>query len=138
VEEAARSLGVADLVVFQDTVARSEADRLIDGASVLLLLQQQLPAQVPQKLFDYLGARKPILAFVDDDGESASLLRSVGGHFIVPVGAGDDACADAIISALAAASGHRAVGDDSVLSELTSSRQLGRVVDQVLAAAQRR
>lgn len=53
------------------------------AADVLLLLAQRQPIQVPNKLYEYLGAARPIVAFVDEKGESASMLRRANGHFVV-------------------------------------------------------
>jgi glycosyltransferase involved in cell wall biosynthesis len=54
-------------------------------ADALLLLAVDQPDQVPNKLYEYLGARRPILAVVDEYGEAAGMLRMVGGHHLVPV-----------------------------------------------------
>lgn len=37
------------------------------------------------KVYEYLGTRRPILAVVDEDGETAQMLRMVGGHQLVSV-----------------------------------------------------
>jgi hypothetical protein len=70
-------------VTFQDWVSKETAHALIANADLLLLLAQDQPEQVPNKLYDYLGARRPILAFADQEGESASMLREIGGHYLV-------------------------------------------------------
>ncbi len=76
-------LGLADVVTFRDWVPHAESQRLVEGASVLLLLARGQPVQIPNKLYEYLGTRRPILAFVDEDGECAAMLRQVGGHQVV-------------------------------------------------------
>jgi hypothetical protein len=55
----------------------------VEAADILLLLAQNQPDQVPNKLYEYLGTRRPILAFADADGESAALLREAGSHEVV-------------------------------------------------------
>jgi glycosyltransferase involved in cell wall biosynthesis len=82
-EAAVQELGIAELVTFQDWVSKETAHALIANADLLLLLAQDQPEQVPNKLYDYLGARRPILAFADQEGESASMLREIGGHYLV-------------------------------------------------------
>jgi glycosyltransferase involved in cell wall biosynthesis len=82
-EELVRTLGLEGIVHFQDWVAHDEAERLMVSADLLLLLAQDQPTQVPQKLYEYLGTRVPILAFADADGETAGLLRRAGGHFLI-------------------------------------------------------
>jgi len=82
-EELVRVLGLEGVVHFQDWVAHDEAERLMTSADLLLLLAQDQPTQVPQKLYEYLGTRVPILAFADAEGETADLVRRAGGHFVV-------------------------------------------------------
>ena len=76
-------LGVADIVHFQDWVPQEECRRLVLNADLLLLLAQNHRYQALNKVYDYLGARKPILAFAEADGESARMLTRIGGHYIV-------------------------------------------------------
>ena len=55
-------------------------------ADGLILLQGALSnAQIPAKLYEYLRARRPILALVDTAGDSAALLRSIGVGEIIPL-----------------------------------------------------
>jgi hypothetical protein len=77
------SLGIQEFVQFRDWVPHDAARALIEQADVLLLLAQGQPDQVPNKLYEYLGSRGTILGFVDPDGESARMLRDVGGHVVV-------------------------------------------------------
>lgn len=83
VEQAAAQLGLADVVTFQDWVPHEEGRRITREADLLLLLAQGQPAQIPNKLYEYLGTRIPILAFADEHGESAAMLQAVGGHIVV-------------------------------------------------------
>jgi len=78
-----RELQLETLVHLHGRASHEVSLRLQAQADVLLLLAQRQPIQVPNKLYEYLGAEKPILAFVDADGESADMLRSAEGHFIV-------------------------------------------------------
>jgi glycosyltransferase involved in cell wall biosynthesis len=82
VEAAVKSLGLSDMVEFHDWVPHQEAQAIILSAGALLLLAQDQPDQVPNKLYEYLGTRRVILAYVDAGGESADMLRQVGGHFL--------------------------------------------------------
>lgn len=83
IRQAAEQLPPPDRVVLHGSVGQEESARMMASADLLLLLAQNQPLQVPQKLYDYLASRRPVLAFVDREGESAEMLRSVGGHFLV-------------------------------------------------------
>lgn len=124
VHAAAAELGIADLLTFRDWIPKEAAQALIDDADLLLLLAQDQPDQVPNKLYDYLGTRRPILAFVDEDGESASMLREIGGHYLVY--SDDPAEAErALADALAGSrSGGPTSPSDAKLDEWTTERQM--------------
>lgn len=124
VEDIVKGHGLDDVVAFVDWVPHEQALALVRTAGLLLLLAQGQPAQVPNKLYEYLGTRRPILAFVDEEGESATILRQVGGHVLV-TGESSDQTADAIERAARAPA---AAGDEAVLAELTSARQMARLV----------
>jgi glycosyltransferase involved in cell wall biosynthesis len=83
VEEQAKDLGIDGLVEFTDWVPHQETRRLMQEAGGLLLLAQQQPLQVPNKLYEYLGYQVPIIAIADEEGETAEMLREAGGHFVV-------------------------------------------------------
>jgi glycosyltransferase involved in cell wall biosynthesis len=76
-------LGIGPLVRFTDWIPHDECQRVLARADLLLLFVQNNPNQVANKLYEYLGARKPILAFGEAEGESVRMLAQVGGHFLV-------------------------------------------------------
>jgi glycosyltransferase involved in cell wall biosynthesis len=121
----AEALGVGDLVEFHDFMPRDQAIRMAAASDALLLLAQNQPDQVPQKLYEYLGTRVPIIAFADDAGETARLLRDVGGHHVI-VDNNVDAAAAALSQLLVAPRG-LPEGDLSQLRGLTSENQLRRL-----------
>jgi len=47
-------------------------------SDILLLFQQDYPLQVPRKLYDYMAARKPILAITNESGPTARLIKKYG------------------------------------------------------------
>ena len=83
-------LGLGEIVRVHDWLPHDEIQRVLRSADLLLLLAQQQPLQVPNKLYEYLGTRVPILAIADDHGETARMLREAGGHYVVPRDAPDD------------------------------------------------
>lgn len=86
VEPWCREHGLGEIVTIRDWVPPAEALSLVNRADLLLLLAQDQPDQVPNKLYEYLGARVPILGYVDADGESARMLAATGGHYLVTEG----------------------------------------------------
>jgi glycosyltransferase involved in cell wall biosynthesis len=75
----AANLGVESLISILPTLPYREALAEMLAADALLLLQGQTsnPA-VPAKLYEYLRARRPILALVHPAGETAATLRGLG------------------------------------------------------------
>ncbi|MCI0433656.1 MAG: glycosyltransferase family 4 protein [Gemmatimonadetes bacterium] len=103
IPEFAAGLGIGELVNVQEPVPHEVCLRMMRDASVLLLLAQDQPLQVPNKLYEYLGAGRRILAIADRAGETARMLEEVGGHQIVD--GSDDAALKAAILASYAANG---------------------------------
>jgi glycosyltransferase involved in cell wall biosynthesis len=101
----ARALGLDGLVIFDEPVPYAEARRMQHEATVLLLLRNEgrgYAAMVPGKLYEYLEARRPLVAMISE-GEAAEIARSCGA---VVVGPGDgDRAVDAILHAVGGGSG---------------------------------
>lgn len=69
-------LGLAHLVQFEPRIEYREALREILDADVLVLFQAaNSNFQIPAKAYEYLRARRPILAVVDPAGDTAGLLK---------------------------------------------------------------
>jgi hypothetical protein len=121
-------------VVFHDWVDRAMSRQAMHDADMLLLLAQRQPEQIPQKLYEYLGARKPILAFIDQGGDCWKLLQDVAGHFLVadpdsPTGQRE------IKEALIGARTNRIQNED-ILTAMTTEAQMQKLtalVDRVVA-----
>jgi len=78
VRHLASEAGMADRVVVHPHVPRAEAVAVQQGADVLLLMQWNDPREqgnLPGKLFEYLGARRPILGLGLEDGVPAKIIR---------------------------------------------------------------
>ncbi len=81
--------GIADLVEIAPPLPYRAALGEMLGAGALLVLQAaNCNAQVPAKLYEYLRARRPVLALTDAAGDTARLLRQAGIDTIGPL---DDA-----------------------------------------------
>lgn len=123
-EQLVEELGLGDIVVFHDWMPQGEARRRARTADLFLLPFPRHQGLIPNKLFDYLGFRKPILAFVDPDGEAARILRRTGRHHLV-TDASPEAAERAIETALAERGRRVDTGDsESALLELTTERQM--------------
>jgi glycosyltransferase involved in cell wall biosynthesis len=128
IEKEVAGLQLSDVVHFEDWVPHAEAQRMVEAADVLLLLAQNQPNQVPNKLYEYLGTRRPILAFADVNGESARLLAEAGlGDLIV----GDsieqaEAALELIFGGAVAAQ-----LNESKLAEWTTEAQMRKLVTSV-------
>lgn len=72
-------------IKFRGPVSRSDSLRLMAGSDVNILLQTIVDGQdvVSGKAFDYLHARRPILAAVDEAGGDAWLVRETGAGSVV-------------------------------------------------------
>lgn len=127
VEALVRQLGLDGMVAFRDWLAHDEAQARLGRAAALLLLARDQPDQVPNKLYDYLAAQRPILAFVGEGDESAQLLREAGQHHLVP----DDSperIADAIRAVLDQyESGSPFTVNDAALRQWTTERQMDKL-----------
>jgi hypothetical protein len=81
------SLGIADIVSLAPPVGNREA--LVEQATAdgLLLFQgSKFDRQIPAKVYEYLRIGRPVFALVGPDGDTASVLRDVGGAVIAPTG----------------------------------------------------
>ena len=63
-DAAVRRLGLEGVVEFRDTVPHDSSLQLMHTSHILLLIALQ--HQMPGKFFEYIGARRPILALVPD------------------------------------------------------------------------
>jgi glycosyltransferase involved in cell wall biosynthesis len=102
-------LGLAEAVQFVPPVSHGESLGFLRAADILLVVQPDTAVQVPVKLYEYLWARKPILALASP-GAVADLIHE--GNVGRVVAADDEA---AIAAALVAFYEHRAsLADDFV------------------------
>jgi glycosyltransferase involved in cell wall biosynthesis len=82
----AQKRGIASRIVCRGQLGYQDSLREMCRADILLLMDS--PGRrvgVPAKLYEYLGAGRPVLATGEDDGDTAAILRESGAaHRIVP------------------------------------------------------
>lgn len=120
--------GVDDLIELGGRLPHAEAIERTQRAGLLILLAQGQPDQIPNKLYEYLGARRPILAVVDHQGESRRLLERTGADRFVLTERSTPDDWDAVVARAVEASFVVSPEHASGLDELRSSRQLAEVV----------
>jgi glycosyltransferase involved in cell wall biosynthesis len=125
-----QEMGIADLVRIIPYLPAAEAQNLVDTADLLLLPAQGWSRQIPNKLFDYLGSRVPILAIVEPGSETAAMLDSAGGHFIVPADRPDDVL-DTVDGALQVAAKREVAGSFDVLHRWSVEPQMTALVSRI-------
>lgn len=103
----AAELGLADCVHWRDYVPHHAAIAAMLSADVLVLIKHveaRFRGLIPGKLYEYMGAGRPILALVPDS-EAADLVRELGWGEVAPP---DDPAA--IAAALARLHAHKRAG----------------------------
>lgn len=79
-----RDLGLEDIVKLLPRIPYKEAIAEYLASDALLLMQAaNCDHQIPAKVYEYFRLDKPILALTSEAGDTASLLREVGGATIV-------------------------------------------------------
>jgi hypothetical protein len=88
--ELVRAEGIEDIVSLEPSIPYRAALEEMQRADGLLVLQAaNCNYQVPAKLYEYLRARRPILALTDPQGDTAAVLRAAGVDSIAPLDSKD-------------------------------------------------
>ena len=78
----ASAFGVKDFISVESPVPHARSLEIQRSSDILLLLQSPLDStNVPAKVFEYFGARRPILGLGLDQGVPAKLIRERGAGF---------------------------------------------------------
>lgn len=78
--------GIDDLVFLEPGIPYGDALAEMIGADGLLILQaSNCNHQIPAKIYEYLRARRPILALTDPAGDTAGVLLEAGLRTIAPL-----------------------------------------------------
>jgi glycosyltransferase involved in cell wall biosynthesis len=129
-----QELGIEDLVQFVGWLPHDEAQQRILQADLLLLLAERQPAQVPNKLYEYLGTRRRMLVFADPGGETARMVERVGGHVLTT---SEDTDLEAKLEGALLDPPRGPFGDLTLLREWSTSEQLALLVSALHAVDRR-
>jgi hypothetical protein len=78
--------GLQELVTLAPRISYRDALReMLEVDGLLIFQAASCNHQVPAKIYEYLRARKPILALTDPAGDTASVLRAASLDSIVPL-----------------------------------------------------
>jgi hypothetical protein len=121
-ERFAAELGLGDAFRLLDWLPQQEVRELMRGADLLLLPAQGWTLQIPNKLFDYLATRVPVLALVERGSETAGMLQAAGGHFLAFTDEPGTVLARTAAALAAAATGARATLSEAIAAWTTESQ----------------
>lgn len=135
----ARRFHVQDLVeVVPATTYRGALEEMLRADVLLVLQAANCNQQIPAKLYEYLRARRPIIALTDPAGDTAGVLERAGLDSVAPLDS-----ADAIVRLLSATlervrAGRAALPSPASVegaSRLARTRELVRHLEEIAGAA---
>jgi hypothetical protein len=86
-----KELHIEELVSLEAPVPYERAlAEMLDSDGLLIFQASNCNWQIPAKIYEYLRAQRPILAFTDPNGDTGKLLRSEGIESIVPINSTDE------------------------------------------------
>ncbi len=132
IESLASRNNVEDVIEILPSIGYREALAEMMRADALLVLQAaNCNAQIPAKLYEYLRARRPILALTDPVGDTARTVRAAGMDAIAPL---DDAPAiAALLARFVREPGHGTLPDEAAIlgaSRRGRTRELATLLDR--------
>lgn len=84
--EEIRRRGLEPMIAIAPPISNRKAlDEQADADGLLLFQGWQFDRQIPAKVYEYLRIGRPIFALVNEDGDTAALLRDTGGAALVPM-----------------------------------------------------
>jgi hypothetical protein len=79
-------MGLSDIVRLDPAIGyRAALEEMVRADGLLLFQASNCNHQIPAKLYEYLRARRPIIAFTDPAGDTASVLRHAGVTTVAPL-----------------------------------------------------
>jgi glycosyltransferase involved in cell wall biosynthesis len=137
VHDIARRYDVTEAIEVLGPVGYREAlSEMLSADGLLVLQASNCNAQVPAKLYEYMRARRPIVALTDPAGDTAAVVRNAGVGAIAPL---DDSTAIATLLRrfVSHPSASTLPRDDAIAGASRRQRtgQLARLLDDALAGA---
>ena len=137
-----QQFGLQEIVRLEPAIPYREALKEMLGVDGLLVFQGYTsnPA-IPAKLYEYLRARRPILAMVDAEGDTAATLRSAGAGEIVPLESPDQIAAGLVRFMGQVRDGAAAIPDPQIVKGFAREAravELAALLDQVASERSRR
>jgi len=79
-------LGVDDIVMLKPPVTYKKAlQEMLEVETLLLLQAKNCHYQVPAKAYEYIRARKPVLALTEEDSDTGQLISGAGAAMLAPL-----------------------------------------------------
>jgi glycosyltransferase involved in cell wall biosynthesis len=136
-EELIGKHGIGSIVTIEPHLPYREALAEMLAADGLLVLQgASCNCQVPAKIYEYLRARRPILALTDSGGDTAATLRRAGIDTIGPLASRDGIMHTLMEFLDLVRAGKAPLPSEEVVlanSRRSRSAQLGQLLDEVAA-----
>jgi hypothetical protein len=130
---------IGDIVSLAPPISYGEAlSEMLTADGLLILQAANCNNQIPAKLYEYLRARRPILALTDPTGNTAAALISIGVNTIAPLDSRNDIMRE-LLRFLALIRGNEApiasVEDALAGSRKSRTKELSGLLDSVIQRA---
>lgn len=129
-----RQLGLEDLVEIIPHMPRRMVLQEMLDASALLIVQPVTRVSIPGKLYEYLAARRPILALAEPDGDTAALVNRSGAGVVVPPA--DETGIRHALAQLLAGGVRRLDTDPSLYDGALRASELGAILQRAASRGQ--
>jgi len=124
-----------DIVRLEPAVSYREAlSEMLSADGLLIFQAANCNHQIPAKIYEYLRARRPILALTDAMGDTAAVLRDVGIDTMAPLNLPTEIEATLLRFIEQVRSGTAPMASDSGIarhSRLAGTEELARILDEV-------
>jgi hypothetical protein len=134
----ARRHGVESFIEILPPISyRAALEEMLSADGLLVLQGADCSAQIPAKLYEYLRARRPILALTDPCGDTAGVLRSAGLDSIARLDSADEIAARLGTFVEAIRLGRAQLPDAGYMAgatRLMRARQLAELLDRASAS----